>query len=219
MQMGDGAEHGHGHTERPEGDRRRVEDQRIGQRLDRGPADHDEHGGDDGDGRSEAGDPLQQGAKAEAQHDQDNTPVIRQMFQNPVSEGVEAAGDDGDIVDRERRDDDPHDRPEGKDTAGEGGIQRDAGRDMPAEDGDDDAGDQPRQGRLPARPPHDAEQHEHDDDGKRADDEGQAEAAADGGEILVKHLWSFSLARSCASRRGAVRLRGASPPRLVAESI
>ena len=115
------------------------------------------------------------------------------MFQNPVPEGIEPAGDDGDIVDREGGDDEPHDRPEGEDAAGDRGIQNDAGRDMPADDRDENADDQASQRRLPAWTAQDAEQHQHDEDRQRPDDKGQAKATADGRQKLVKHPLSCSL--------------------------
>ena len=69
----------HGNPERPEGHRGGVEDQRVGQRLQRREAHQDEHGARDGDRRAEPGDAFEQGAEAEADDDQDDSAVVGQV--------------------------------------------------------------------------------------------------------------------------------------------
>ena len=188
MQVRDSAEHGHGHAKRAEGDWRRVEYQCVSQSLERRPTNHDEDGGYDRHGCAEACDSFEQGAEAEAEHHEHDAPIVRQVLQNPIPEGVEPARDDGGVIDRESGHDDPHDRPEGKDAAGDSRVDRDSGRHMPADDRHEKAHDQASQSRLPTGTAQDAEENQHDNDRQRPYDKGQAKATADRRQQLVEHL-------------------------------
>ena len=81
-----------GDAERAERHRRGVEDQHEDQRLQRRKADQDQQRAGDRDRRAESRDALQQRAEAEADHDQHDAPVIRQMLDHPGAERVEPPG-------------------------------------------------------------------------------------------------------------------------------
>ncbi len=87
-QTGHCAEHRHRHAEGAESDRRRIEDQNEDQRLQSRKSDHDQEGRGDRHGSSKSGDALEQGAKTESDHDEDDAPVVRQMIEDPGAEGV-----------------------------------------------------------------------------------------------------------------------------------
>ena len=50
--------------------------------------------------------------------------VVGQMLDRPAAEGVEAAGGDGDVVEQQRVEHDPHHRPEREHHAVDHGIER-----------------------------------------------------------------------------------------------
>ena len=119
------------------------------------------------------GDALEQRAEAEADDDQHDAAVVRQVVDEPVAEGVEAARRDRDVVEQQRVDDDPHDRPEREDHAVAPWRRAPARSAWPDRDGQDEGGDEAGRRRLPGRPAQHAEQHQHDHDRQSGDEKGQ----------------------------------------------
>ena len=95
---------------------------------------------------------------------------------------------DCDIVEEQRVDDDPHDRPEREHDAVGDRIEGERGRKAPDRDRENQSDHEPRQGRLPRRPAQDAEEHENGQDGERCDDEREQQAVGDRREQLMEHL-------------------------------
>jgi hypothetical protein len=105
----------------------------------RGEADQNEKRRSDRDRRAEASNAFQERAEAEADHDQHNPAIIGKMVENPRSKSVEPVRLDRDIVEKQRVDDDPHDRPEREDSAGGDGINGEGSWKVPHCDRDDEA--------------------------------------------------------------------------------
>jgi len=178
-QMGHLAEHRDGNAEGAEGDGRGVKDEREGQRLERREADQDQHGTRDCDRRSETGDSFEEGAEAEADDDEHDPAVVRQVVQQPKTQAFEAARRDRDIVQQKRVYDDPHDRPERKDGTVGGGGEHEPHRQLPDEDRDHESAEKTDSTRLPRREAQNTEQEQDRRDWDRRDQERQSKVVAD----------------------------------------
>ncbi len=133
-------------------------------------------------------DAFQKRAEAEADHHEHDAAIVGKMVENPGAECVEALRLDRDIVEEERVDHDPHDRPESEDSAGGDGIEGEGNGKVPHRNRDDEADHKTCERCLPGRPAHDAKQHENSRDGKRRYDKGKRQAARDRRQQLFKHF-------------------------------
>ncbi len=185
------AQHGDGRAESAERHRRGVENQHEHQRFERRKAAHDEQRGGDGDRRAESGNAFEQGSEAKTNGDQYHAPVVGQVLDHPGAKGIEAARGDGNVVEQQGIDDDPHHRPERKHRAVEGRGAGNARRQRPtAVTAMSSPTMRPANAACHAGRFSNSEKHQHGGDGQNGDQEGQRQAVADGCQQLMKHCSS-----------------------------
>ena len=119
-------------------------------RLERAEAERDQHDGADRHRRAETGQRLHERAEAERDDDGLHALVVADRREG-AAQDVEVAGLDGEVVDPDRVDDDPHDREEAEGGAEQAAVERVADRHRIHDDGDEDRDDQSRRPRRATR--------------------------------------------------------------------
>lgn len=99
------------------------------------------------------------------------------MIDDPGTKGVEAAGFDGDVVEKKRGEHNPHDGQQREDGARSDRIDRKPDRHLPHGNGDDESDDEASQCCLPGRTTQKSEENENRQNGQHRCDERKAETA------------------------------------------
>jgi hypothetical protein len=165
-----------------EGDRGGVGQEHDGGGAQGAEAQGHEHDAGDRHGGTEAGQRLEQTTEAEGDDDRLDPRVVGDEVERRP-QVLEPAAHDGDLVEHDRREDDPHDREEAEDGA-LGGRQHGQPGGHPEEDHRDEDGHpdggEPGPVRLPPQPP---ERDEDGDQREQGHQSGADEAAAEWGQI------------------------------------
>ena len=158
-----------------EGDRRGVGQQSNSGGTQRREADGHQHDSGDRDGRSEAGEGFEHRTETEGDDDRLDTRVVRDEVEG-CAQVVEAAAHDGDLVEHDRAEDDPHDREETEDRTLGRGQQCEVHGHLERQDGDEDRDGQRRQAGPVGLPSQCAERDENGEEGQQTHQCGQPEA-------------------------------------------
>jgi hypothetical protein len=116
-QVGDRAQHGNRRAKGGESDWRRVEHQREHDGVERRKADRDEHRTCDRYRCPKSCNALEQCAEAETDDDQNHAPITRQRRDDPIRQDIELSRRHGDVVQQQRGEHDPQQRPHREDRA------------------------------------------------------------------------------------------------------
>ena len=188
---GDGAER----------DGRRVGDEDDRRGAQRGEACGHEHDAGDGDRSAEPGEGLEQAAEAEG----DEHGLDARVIAEDVEDGrqiLEPAADDGDLVEHDRREDDPHDGEEAVDGALARGEEGELRGHPVRGDGDDERDGQTGEARLVGLPAQHAEREEDGEQGQRRDERG-APQRPEGREVRGVAHGSSAVSGGATQARGA----------------
>jgi hypothetical protein len=179
------AQRGHRDAERSKGDRGGVGDERERGGHDRLEAQARQHGGGDGDRRAEARDAFDERAEAERHEEQLDAAIAGQPGKRPADD-VEVAALHRQVVEEDRADHDPADRPQPEGHPVSGGRNRQRQWHPPLEPCEDERRRRRGERGAPRRDAEHCEQQRQEERRDRCDERREEHAAADRVVDLMK---------------------------------